>query len=370
MNSRIRQIAQLGTAIWVDNISRDMLRSGELRRLVNDGVTGLTSNPTIFQKAISTGTAYDEQIRELAKAGQSVDEIYEACATRDIGEAADQLRPVFEQSNGRDGFVSIEVSPRLAHDSDGTLTEARRLYRALARPNVMIKVPATPAGIPVIQALIAEGVNVNVTLIFGLEAYEQVMRAYVDGLTQRLRAGKPLAVASVASFFVSRVDTVVDKLLEQRITSGTRGLETLRGQAAIANAKIAYDRFKQVFEGPDFSELHRNGAAVQRPLWASTGTKNPAYAPTVYVDHLIGPHTVNTVPPATLEAIRTHANPARTVDMDVERAYSVIERLRMVDIRMEDVTAALLTDGVRLFAESFDQLLGDVAVKRQKFGGR
>jgi transaldolase len=370
MKSKLRQIADLGQSIWIDNISRGMLRSGELRRLVNEGVTGLTSNPTIFHKAISTGADYDEQVRELAKAGQSTDAIYEACATRDIAEAADFLRPIHDQTNGRDGYVSIEVNPKLAHDSEASVAEARRLSRALARPNIMIKVPATPEGVPAIRTLISEGIHVNVTLIFALEAYEQVMRAYVDGLRARQQAGKALAVASVASFFVSRVDTVVDQLLEQKIAAGARGLDTLRGQAAIANARIAYERYKHMFEGPDFADLRRAGAPVQRPLWASTSTKNPAYSPTVYVDNLIGPNTVNTLPPQTLEAIEKHAAPARTVDMDVDRSYAVIERLRTAGIRMEDVTARLLSDGVRLFAESFEKLLADVDAKRRKFGGR
>ncbi|RMF75047.1 MAG: transaldolase, partial [Planctomycetota bacterium] len=316
----------MGQAIWLDFISRELLESGELRRLVREGVTGVTSNPTIFQKAISSGSTYDDQIRQLAREGADARAIYTALATRDITEAADTLRPVYDETQGRDGYVSIEVDPALAHDTDGTLAEARRWFQSIDRPNVMIKVPATPEGVPAVQTLIAEGVNVNVTLIFAIDTYEQVMSAYIEGLRARQAAGKPLStVGSVASFFVSRVDTLVDKLLDQHADAGDTSFGGVRGQAAIANARIAYDRFKHVFEGEGFAALRRARARVQRPLWASTSTKNPAYPDTKYVDALIGPDTVNTLPPATLEAARDHAMPARTIDMDVDRAYAVIE---------------------------------------------
>ncbi len=365
--SRIRQISELGQAIWLDFISRDLLRSGKLRDLVNRGMTGMTSNPTIFQKSIAAGREYDDQIRELAAARKSTYEIYEALAMQDIGEAADQIRSVYNESQARDGFVSIEVNPRLADDSDGTIEEARRLFRSINRPNVMIKVPATQAGIPAIRTLIGDGINVNVTLIFSIGAYEKVMEAYIEGLRRLRESGRPLGfVGSVASFFVSRVDTLIDGLLTKRIDAGERELGTLRGQAAIANARIAYDCYKSVFEGPQFADLRAAGARVQRPLWASTSTKNPAYSPTKYVDALIGPNTVNTVPPETLDAIEDHATPARTIDLDVQQSYAVIEKLRTVGVDMTRVTDQLLADGVRLFAESFDKLLGDLENKRAR----
>ena len=370
MATRIQQIRDLGQAIWFDFISRDLLESGKLLKLVREGVTGVTSNPTIFQKAISTGTDYDDQIRELARGGDDARAIYTALARHDITEAADTLRPVYDETQGRDGFVSIEVDPALAHDTAGTLDEARRWFTAIDRPNVMIKVPATPEGIPAVRTLIAEGINVNVTLIFAIDAYEKVMRAYVDGLKDRLAAGKPLGiVGSVASFFVSRVDTLVDKLLDEKDAAGDTSFGGLRGQAAIANARIAYDRYKHMFEGDEFAPLRKAGARVQRPLWASTSTKNPNYPDTKYVDALIGPETVNTMPPNTLEASRDHAMPARTIDMDVDRAYATVEKLGAVGIAMAAVTDQLLAEGVRSFASSFDQLMADVEAKRARLAG-
>jgi transaldolase len=364
MANRIRQIASLGQAIWLDFISRDLLRSHELRALVNEGVTGLTSNPTIFQKAIATGASYDDQIRELAYGGAEPYDVYEALALRDIGEAADQVRPVYNETHARDGYVSLEVNPRLAHDTEGTIAEARRLFKAVDRPNLMIKVPATPEGIPAIRALIAGGINVNVTLIFGIDRYEQVMQAYIDGLRELREAGRPIGlVGSVASFFVSRVDTVIDELLTERIKAGEKGLDSLRGQAAIANAKIAYARFQESFERGAFAELRAAGARVQRPLWASTSTKNPAYPDTLYVDALIGPNTVNTAPPSTLQAIRERATVARTIDLDVDEAYGVMEKLQTAGIDFKQVTADLECAGVKAFADSFDQLLADIGKK-------
>jgi len=368
MADRMREILDFGQAIWLDYIRRDLIRSETLRDLVKQGVTGLTSNPTIFQKAVAEGSEYDEQIRELARAGRSREEIYEAITQRDIAAAADILRPVYDETHGRDGFVSLEVNPALAYDTEGTLAEARRLFAALDRPNVMIKVPATPQGLPAVRTLIAEGINVNVTLIFAIQVYEQVMQAYLDGLRQRLEAGKPLtSVASVASFFVSRIDTLVDRKLNEKIEAGQKGLETLLGQVAVANARIAYDRFRHVFGSETFAPLRRAGARVQRPLWASTSTKNPAYSDVKYVDALIGPDTVNTVPPQTLEALRDHATPARTIDMDVEQSYAILERLATAGIDMQQVTAELLEAGVRAFAESFEALLTDIENKRARF---
>lgn len=370
MADRIRQISELGQAIWIDFISRNMLHTGELRALVDAGVTGMTSNPTIFQKAISKGSEYDDQLRELARSQRSAYEIYEALAKQDVQHAADQLLRVYNETSGKDGYVSMEVDPQLAADTDKTIEQARRLWSELDRPNVMIKVPATPEGIPAIETLITDGINVNVTLIFGIDAYEQVMGAYLGGLQARREAGKPLRnIASVASFFVSRVDTLVDSLLAEKAHESITGLESLRGQAAISNAKIAYDRFQTKFGGADFADLSAAGARVQRPLWASTSTKNPNYPDTKYVDNLIGPDTVNTLPPNTLEALRDHSNPARTIDLDLEDAYAVIERLGAVDIHMNAVTNKLLADGVQAFADSFAQLIQDVEAKVAKLSG-
>jgi len=284
---------------------------------------------------------------------------------RDIGEAADQLRGVYDQSNGADGFVSLEVDPKLAHDTEKTISEARRLFATIDRPNVMIKVPATDAGLPAITALIGEGINVNVTLVFAISMYERVMQAYLAGLRKLRQAGKPLdAVASVASFFVSRIDTLTDKRLGERIEKGQKDLEPLLGQAAVASAKIAYDRYQAVFEGAPFAELRAAGARVQRPLWASTSTKNPAYPDTKYVDPLIGPNTVNTLPPHTLDAVRAHGIAARTIDQDVDQAHATMERLRAAGLDFDAVTAELLTAGVEAFADSFEQLLADIDAKR------
>jgi transaldolase len=368
MANRIRQITDLGQAVWLDFIQRELLQSGELRRLVNDGVTGMTSNPSIFQKSIAEGSAYDEQIRELARAGRSTSEIYEALVIRDIQDAADQLRSIYAERDARDGFVSVEVDPKLADETNSTITEARRLFKTIDRPNVMIKVPATAAGLPAISTLIGEGINVNVTLIFGISMYEQVMEAYLEGLRRLQDAGRSIRrVASVASFFVSRIDTLVDKLLATRIEKGDQTLATLRGQAAVASAKIAYDRYKSVFEAEPFAKLRAGGARVQRPLWASTSTKNPDYPDTKYVDDLIGPDTVNTLPPHTLDAAREHATVARTVDLDVDEAYALMEKLGTVGIDMKRVTDQLLADGVRLFAEAFEKTLKDIEAKRAKF---
>jgi len=367
MSNRIRKISELGQSIWLDFISRDLLRSGELRALINEGVTGMTSNPSIFQKSIAKGTEYDEQIRELARDGKNTGEIYEALAFRDIQEAADQLRSIYNETQGRDGFVSIEVDPKLAHDSLRTIEEGRRLFKQIERPNVMIKVPATEEGLSAICTLIGDGINVNVTLIFSIAMYEKVMNAYIDGLRLLKQSERQIRVGSVASFFVSRVDTLVDNMLTDKIESGETGLESLRGQAAVANAKIAYDRFTHTFESDAFADLEAAGARVQRPLWASTSTKNPAYTDTKYIDTLIGAHTVNTVPPVTLDAIRDHGTAAQTIDMDVAGAYGLIERLGSAGVSMERATDQLLREGVQAFADSFEKLIADLDAKRARY---
>lgn len=367
MLSRIRQTGALGQAIWVDYISRELLRSGKLRDLVSEGVTGVTSNPSIFHKAITTGSDYDPDLRALALQGRDAQQIYEALAISDIREATELLRPVYNETHARDGFVSLEVSPRLAHDTSGTIVEARRLWKTVDRPNLMIKVPATPAGLPAISTLIGEGINVNVTLIFAIEVYEQVMQAYLEGL-RRLRAiGRPLAlVSSVASFFVSRVDTLIDGELQKRTGAGEDHLEPLLGRAAVANAKLAYTRFRSVFETEAFAELRAAGGRVQRPLWASTSTKNPSYPGLKYFEPLIGPFTVNTLPLQTLELVRESALPAQTLEQDASNAAVVFDQLDAVGISIREVTATLLDQGVAAFADSFDKLLTDIDAKRQR----
>ncbi|MCC7207924.1 MAG: bifunctional transaldolase/phosoglucose isomerase [Anaerolineae bacterium] len=358
---KIQEIRALGQSIWYDNIRRSLLTSGEIKALIDKGVTGMTSNPTIFEKAIAGSADYDESIAVLTRAGKSVDETFEGLAIEDIRSAADLLAPIYEETNGADGYISLEVSPRLAHNTAGTVRDARRLFKTVARPNLMIKVPATPEGIPAIQTLIADGININVTLIFSLQAYEAVMDAYLSGLEQLIAAGgDPSHVASVASFFVSRVDTMVDKELEQ--------LERpdLQGKAAIANAKLAYQLFRQVFSGPRWDALAEKGARYQRPLWASTSTKNPNYPELLYVDALIGPDTVNTVPPATVKALDENAQVAVTIDEGIDAAQAHLEALAALGIDMTAVTDRLLAEGVTSFSKSFDDLMLSIARKRGK----
>ncbi len=359
----IQELGRLGQSVWYDNMYRSLITSGELARLVEMGVNGLTSNPTIFQKAISSGSEYDDSLVKHASRGLNPEQLFEALATEDIRAAADILRPVYERSGGSDGFASLEVSPRLAHDTDGTIEAALRLFGALDRPNVMIKVPATPEGIPAIRALIGKGVNVNVTLIFSLDMYTRVREAYVRGLEDLERAGGDLsAVSSVASFFVSRVDTAVDGLIEDR----DGALETLMGRAAVANAKIAYQDFKKTFSTDRFGALARKGARVQKPLWASTSTKNPLYSDVMYVETLIGADTVNTMPDATLEAFLDHGRASDSIERDVEESRDVICQLEKADISMDAVTTNLMHEGVKAFADSFELLLGDIEAKRER----
>jgi len=360
--TRLRELAELGQAIWLDYIRRSLLTSGELQNLINQGVRGVTSNPTIFEKAIAGSADYDEDLHRLVDEGKSVAEIYEALALEDIRRAADLLRPVYEQTNGADGYVSLEVSPTLAHDTEGTVAEARRLFAVLSRPNVLIKVPATPEGIPAIERLISEGINVNATLMFSLAHYEAVAEAYIAGLEKLAAAGGDLSkVASVASFFVSRLDTAVDRALE-----GHPQGASLKGKAAIANAKMAYARFRQVFSGPRWEKLAAQGARVQRPLWASTGTKNPLYSDTLYVDHLIGPDTVNTVPPATLQAFLDHGTVAPTLEAGLDEARAHLARLAELGIDLDAITQQLQDEGVAAFAGSFEALLASIAEKRNR----
>jgi len=368
MGSPILQVQRLGQSIWHDDISRGLLTSGEFQRLVQMGITGVTSNPTIFQKAIAGSSDYDQDLQRLADSPLDTQGLYEALAIPDIQAAADVLRPVYERTRGADGFASLEVSPALAHDTEATVEEAQRLFAALNRPNVMVKVPATPAGIPAIRRLIAKGVNINVTLIFSLEVYQRVREAYIAGLEDLARAGGDVStIASVASFFVSRVDTMVDAMLEELIRQGRPELKELQGKAAIANAKLAYRAFQETFGGERFAQLKAKGARVQRPLWASTSTKNPSYSDVMYVENLIGPDTVNTLPPATIRAFQEHGRAALTLQQGVDEAQAVMDALAQAGIDMKVVTARLLDQGVKAFADSFDKLLADIVQKREKF---
>ena len=362
---RLREVHRLGQSVWYDNISRELLVSGEIAEIVGSGITGLTSNPTIFEKAISSGPAYDDALAALAAEGLDAKACYERLAFEDIRCAADLLRPAYDEAGGGDGLACLEVSPSLAHDTEATVAEAVRLFAALDRPNAMIKVPATPEGIPAIRRLIGRGINVNVTLIFSLEAHRDVMEAYVSGLEDLAQGGGDVSrVASVASFFVSRVDTVVDNLLAERAAQGEAGTGELMGKAAIANARMAYRNFRDVFDGERFAALRAKGARAQRPLWASTGTKNPDYSDVLYIDNLIGPDTVNTMPPATLSAFIDHGDVRLTLDPDDVGAGQALAALESVGVSMYAVTDRLLADGVKAFADSFDLLLANVEGKR------
>jgi transaldolase len=366
-----------GQSIWLDFISRELVRGGELRRLIEqDGLRGMTSNPSIFQKAIAAGDSYDEQIRQLAPRCKSAGEIFEALSVQDVQEACDLFRPVYEQSAGLDGVVSLEVSPGLAHDAHGTLIEARRLWAAVNRPNVLIKVPGTEAGIAAAQQLLTDGINVNITLLFSQRSHERVMEAYLDALEARVSRGEPIDhLASVASFFVSRVDTLVDQLLGERIKAARENADTaaqerlggLLGKAAIANARLAYARFREVFGSERFARLKALGASEQRPLWASTSVKNPAYRDVHYVEELIGPHTVNTLPLETIRGFQNHGTVSRSVDRDVKNAQSTLRALHEVaGLDFDAVTQQLEDEGLAQFAHSYEELIAGVDRKRQE----
>jgi transaldolase/glucose-6-phosphate isomerase len=363
----LKELLEQGQSVWLDYIRRNLIRTGELKRLVEeDGIRGVTSNPTIFEKAIAGSTDYDDTLGELLVKNRKAEagSLYEHLAIEDIQMAADILRRVYDETGGADGFVSLEVSPHLAHDTERTISEAKRLRAAVDRPNVMIKVPATPEGIPAVEQLIAAGVNVNITLMFSMSHYEAVAGAYVRGLA---RCARPDQVASVASFFVSRVDTMVDKALQNL---GTPEAQALLGKIAIANSKVVYRRFREIFHGEGFAGLRQKGAKVQRPLWASTGTKNPEYSDVQYVEHLIGPDTVNTLPVDTLNAFRDHGRiPAATVKENLEEADAQLAKLKSLGIDLDNVAEKLQQDGVAAFAASFDQLVAALEKKRQSMMG-
>ena len=359
--AKLNDLAERGQAVWLDYIQRSFTRTGKLRELVEQGLRGVTSNPTIFDKAIRESRDYDDDIQRLVEERKSVSEIYESLVFTDIREAADQLAPVYEQTNGSDGFVSLEVDPTLAYDTDTTIKEAKRLFKAVDRPNVMIKIPGTFEGMPAVEAVIAEGINVNVTLIFSLAQYEAAAGAYIAGLEELYARGKPVdRIASVASFFVSRVDTAVDAELERV------GATELKGKLAVDNARLAQVRFREIFMGERWSQLRDAGAKVQRQLWASTSTKNPDYRDTLYVDTLIGPNTVNTMPPATLEAFLDHGKVESTLGDDLEGARVRMRELAALGINFEKITEKLLHDGVSLFSQSFESLMASIEEKREK----
>ena len=373
MPNRLQLLHDAGQSIWLDFIDRTILRNGELtRRIGDDALTGMTSNPTIFEKALAEGTAYDDQLRGAPADGSPMD-LFELVETSDVRDACDLFMPVFEATQGGDGYVSIEVSPGAANSAKETVAEAQRLWATVNRPNVMIKVPGTPEGAIAVRTLIGAGLNVNITLLFAIEAHRRVIDAYVTGLEDRASAGKPIDhIASVASFFVSRVDTEIDKRLDA-LAAAAGGAErdrilALRGKAAVANAQLAYKLFLAEFSAPRWAPLKAAGARLQRPLWASTSSKNPAYRDVMYVEQLIGPDTVNTMPPATIEAFRDHGEVKRVVDSDFPAAERTMSDLAAVGIDMTDVTTKLLSEGLASFQKSFDSLTSGLEKKVKRPG--
>ncbi len=372
MTNPLLQLKTQGQSVWYDTVDRAQLDNGLFKRMLDeDGVAGVTSNPTIFQKSINHGDAYDEQMTQLVRENKSTSEIYEALAIRDIRTVADMLLPIYEKANRQDGFVSLEVSPDLAHDSEATLNEARRFWKLVDRPNLMIKIPATPEGLPVVRQTLTEGMNINITLIFSIEDYREVAEAYISALEERNAEGKDIShIASVASFFVSRVDTLVDQLLENKMkatndSTEQQKLKSLEGKAAIANARLVYQDFKHIFHSPRFETLKHSGAHVQRPLWASTSTKNPAYRDVLYAEELVGPDTVDTMPLETIENFRDHGKVRLSVEDDIQQAKDEFAELEKVGIHYDQVTQQLQDEGVQKFADSFHELFKGIESKKQ-----
>jgi transaldolase len=358
--SRLHELSELGQSVWIDFLSRELLRTGELaRRMREDAVVGVTSNPTIFQKAISAGNAYDDQLREVLQGERDPKEVFLRLATRDVGDALDLLRPVWDEGSGRDGYVSIEVDPNLAYDTEATIAEATRLHEIIDRPNLFVKIPATKPGLPAIEEMIAKGKSINVTLTFSLERYVEVAHSYIRGLERLVDGGEdPRHVASVASFFVSRVDTEADRRLDE-----IGGHDELKGKLAIANAKLAYQRYKEIFAGERWNLLAEKGATPQRCLWASTSTKNPAYRDVLYVEELIGPMTVDTMPEETIRAFQDHGRVAMTLEEGIDEAKRVFERVAEAGVDYDDVVETLEREGVEKFADSFAELLEGIRAK-------
>jgi transaldolase len=363
---------EYGQSVWMDNLSRDIIRSGELKQLTEErGIHGITSNPTIFEKAIAGNQIYDADIEAGIKEGKSVQGIYESLVFEDIREACDTLRPIYDETNGLDGYVSIEVPPTIAQDTESTLSEARRYFKAIGRENVMIKIPGTPEGLPAVEAAIRDGINVNVTLLFSVQSYVDTAWAYIRGLEKRVEDGNDISqIASVASFFLSRIDVKIDKMIDEKVKGedeeATKAkLEAIKGKVAIANAKIAYQEFKKIFGSDRWKALEAKGAHVQRLLWASTGTKNPDYSDVMYVDELIGNNTVNTMPPDTIEACTDHCHPGDRIETNVDEAYQLMETLKdpEVSIDLDQVMAELLEEGIDKFVKPYESLLSSLENK-------
>lgn len=370
----LKTLQEYGQSVWLDYIRRNLITTGELQRLIDeDGLRGITSNPAIFEKAIAGSTDYEDLLKELSSKELDSKSIFEHLAIRDIQDAADMLRPVYEQTKRRDGYVSLEVSPTLANDTQGSIDEARRLWKAVDRPNVMIKIPGTPEGIPAIQQCTSEGININITLLFSQAAYERVVEAYISGLEKRVAAGNDIShVASVASFFVSRIDSLIDGMIAERLKNDSKGAEqnllrSIQGKIAIANAKLTYQKYRELFSNERWQKLAQKSGATQRVLWASTSTKNPNYRDVLYIEELIGPDTVNTIPPATMDAFREHGKVRPSLTEGIEDARIAMETLAQVGISMQQVTDKLLVDAVVLFDEAFKKLLGAIEKKRESF---
>ena len=371
--NHILEIAQYGQSIWMDNLTRDLIESGELKEMIeNRGIRGITSNPAIFEKAIAGNKIYDADIEKGIRAGLPTYKIYESLVFDDIRHACDVFRPIYEESNGLDGYISIEVPPTIAHDTEATIEEARRYYQEIGRENVMIKIPGTDSGLPAVEEVIADGINVNVTLLFSVESYVNSAWAYIRGLEKRAAAGKDISkIASVASFFLSRIDSNIDKRIDDKLKTGVRAIEqeaklkAIKGKIAIANAKIAYQKYKEIIQSDRWQALAAKGAKVQRLLWASTSTKDPSYSDVMYVDELIGPDTVNTLPPNTIEACADHCHVDNRVESNVQEAYNLIESLKDPDINIDidRVMDELLVDGIEKFVQPFQSLMNSLETK-------
>ncbi len=361
-NNKVKSIHNFGQSIWLDFFDRQIMRSGELQRLIDeDGVRGVTSNPAIFEKAISNSSDYDEDIASLSRENKNNEDIFFEMASRDIQKATDIFKPLYKSSNGEDGFVSLEVSPHLANNTEGTISQANELWAKVDRKNVMIKIPGTKEGLPAIRKCISEGINVNVTLLFGLPRYKEVTDAYLSGLEDRLQAGKSIEhIASVASFFLSRIDVMIDPILKEK------GMENLKGEVAIASARKAYQIYKEVFNSERFKKLEEKGAQKQRVLWASTSSKDPSFSDVKYVEALIGPETVNTIPMETLEAFRDHGNPENRLEKDLDKADQVMQKLKENDIDIDEITQKLENEGVDKFNKPFDDLIKGIENQKHK----
>jgi transaldolase len=367
----LKDLESLGQSIWLDYIRRDLIASGKLLKLIEeDGLSGMTSNPAIFEKAIVESDLYDTDIQEMASSGKSINKIYETLSQQDVQKAADVFRPLFEKTSGTDGYVSLEINPHLAHDAEATIQEGRRLWSLLNRPNVLIKVPATTEGLIAIRQLISEGINVNVTLLFSLDRYRAVAEAYLEGLEERLDRQKPIGqINSVASFFLSRIDALVDPRLEKIITSDGPLKEVAQeahGEVAISSARLAYQIYKEIFSSVRFKKLEAKGAQAQRLLWASTSNKNPAYSDVKYIEAVIGTNTVNTVPPQTLDAYRDHGNPMLRIELHLEKANRILTNMSKLGIEMSEITQQLEDDGIVKFNEPFDKLMDSLAMKSDR----